>query len=124
MVHVRNTFFTVCKIVRCDTKGIFQSIKQGMHYKDMRNNWTEKLVSFGTEGAAVNLAENGLKGQLKQVAPWMETVWCLDYRFELALKDALKNTHFSSIDGMLLWVYFCVKISRRSVGNWTGSLRG
>ena len=81
----------------------------------MGDNWAQKLVGFGTDGAAVNLAEGGF--QLKQVAPWMEMVWCLAHRLELALKDALKNTLFSSIDEMLLRVYFCMKIPQRSVGN-------
>ena len=58
----------------------------------MGDNLAQKLVGFGTDGAAVNLAEGRLKGQLKQVAPWMEMVWCLAHRLELAFKDALKNT--------------------------------
>ena len=49
------------------------------------------IVGFGTDDAA-KLAEGVLKGQLKEIPPWMEMVWCLAHRLELALKDALKNT--------------------------------
>ena len=121
-VHVRNPFFTVCKLVSGDAKGIIQSIEQGMHYMGNRmgDNWAQKLIGFGTDGAAVNLAEGGLKGQLKQVAPWMEMVWCLAHRLELALKDALKNTCFSSIGEMLLLVYFWYENPQRSVGELEG----
>ena len=48
----------------------------------MGDNWAQKLVGFGTDGAAVNLAEGRLNGQLKQVAAWMEMVWCLAHRLE------------------------------------------
>ena len=111
-VHIGNPFFTVRKLVSGDVKGIYQTIEQGMHYMGMGDNWAQKLVGFGTDGAAVNLAEGGLKGQLKQVAPWMEMVWCLAHRLELALKDALKNTLFSSIDEMLL--RYCVFLYENS----------
>ena len=91
-VHIRNPFFMVLKLVSGDAKGIVQSIEQGMHYIGMGDSWAQKLGGFGTDGAAVKLAECGLKGQLKQVASWMEMVWCLAHRLELALKDALKYT--------------------------------
>ena len=39
-----------------------------------------------------------LKGYIQKAAPWMEMIWCLAHRLELALKDALKNTTFKSID--------------------------
>ena len=63
----------------------------------MWDNWAQKLVGFGTEG--------GLKVQLKQVAPWMEMVWCLAHRLELALKDALK-IHTSAL--LMKYIYGCI----------------
>ena len=38
--------------------------------------------------------------------PWVVVFWCLAHRLELSLKDALKNTFFSSVDELLLQVYF------------------
>ena len=107
------------KLVSGDAKGIFQSNEQGMHYMGMGDNWTQKLVGFGTDGAAVNLAEGGLKGQLKQAAPWMEMVWCLAHRPELhvALKDALKIHSSALLMRCFYGCIFCMKITRRSVGN-------
>ena len=40
------------------------------------------------------------------IARWMEMVWFLAHRLELALKRCSENTLFSSIDEMLLRVYF------------------
>ena len=39
-----------------------------------------------------------LKGYIQKAAPWMEMIRCLAERLELALKYALKNTTFKSID--------------------------
>ena len=36
----------------------------------------------------------------------MVVFWCLAYRLELALKDALKDTLFTRIDEILLCVYY------------------
>ena len=33
-------------------------------------------------------------------------VWCLAHRLELVLKDALKNTLFTSVDEMLMGVHY------------------
>ena len=44
----------LCKFVSGDAKGIFQSIKQGMNYLDMEDNWAQKLVGCNTNGSAIN----------------------------------------------------------------------
>ena len=65
-----------------------------------------KLIGFGCDGTSVNIAERGLIMYLQDVAPWIEVFWCLAYRLELALKDALKSMLFKSVDKMLLQVYY------------------
>ena len=46
----------------------------------------------GTDGAAVNVSEqNGMKGKLQHVMPWLFWAWCYVHRLELACKDALTN---------------------------------
>ena len=114
-VHLGNPFFSLQALLALMQKASSKALNR--ECITWVYNWAQKLVGFGTDGAAVNRAEGGLKGQLKQVTPWMEMVWCLAHRLELTLKDALKNTLFSSIDEMLLWVYFCMKIPQKSVGN-------
>ena len=48
----------------------------------------------------------GLRGHLEEATPWVVMVWCLGHRLELSLSDSLKKTYFSSIDEMLLRLYY------------------
>ncbi len=50
-----------------------------------------------------NMAEGGLRGLLKNEFPWIFVFWCLAHRLEL---DALKSTSFSTIDDLLLRMYY------------------
>ena len=61
---------------------------------------------IGCDGTSVNIANRGLKMYLQDVAPWIEVFWCLAHRLEFALKDALKDMLFKSVDEMLLQVYY------------------
>ena len=54
----------------------------------------------------MNIGARGLKGYLEKAVPWVFVFWCLAHRLELALKDALRGTLFSTIDDMLLKLYF------------------
>ena len=122
-VHVRNRFFAVRKLASGDADGLFECVKRAMQYMGMGDGWEKKMVGFGSDGAAVNIADGGLKGHLQTLAPWMEMVWCLAHRLELALKDALKDTFFSSIDEMLLRLYLLYEKSPKNVVSLRGSLR-
>ena len=46
------------------------------------------------------------KGCLQSERPWIATFWCLADRLELSLKVALRNTLFSTIDDILLRIYY------------------
>ena len=71
------------------------------------------MIGFGCDGASVNIAAGGLRGLLEKSVPWVAVFWCLAHRLELSLKDALKNTFFSSIDEMLLRVYYLYQKSAK-----------
>ncbi len=64
------------------------------------------MIWFGCDGASVNIGARGLRGFLENSVPWVVVFWCLAHRLELSLKDALKDTFFSSVDEMLLRVYY------------------
>ena len=53
------------------------------------------IIVFGCDGASVNLANRGLKGYPHESPPWVQFVWCIAHRLELALKD---TTLFPLID--------------------------
>ena len=65
------------------------------------------LVGGVTDGAAVNVGEHsGLKGQLQRALPWLFWSWGYAHHLELACKDALSSPLFSSIEKMLLRLYY------------------
>ncbi len=69
-------------------------------------DWEKKLIGFRCDGASVNIGANGLRGFLEDVVSWIICFWCLAHRLQLALKDALDKTSFSTIDDMLLHLYY------------------
>jgi len=70
-----------------------------------------KIVGIGTDGASANIAGAGLKGLVEKEIPWVVWLWCMAHRLELAVKDALKHTHFELIDDMLLRLYLLYESS-------------
>ena len=110
-VHVQTKFFTVRRPASGDAKGLFECFEQAVEFMGIGGDWKKKLIGFGCDGTSVNIADGGLKGYLQQAAPWIEVFWCLAHRLELALKDALNDTLFKSIDEMLLRVYYVYKKS-------------
>lgn len=81
-------------------------------------DWKDKLIGFGCDGTSVNIADNGLKGYLEQNCPWIVTFWCLAHCLELSIKDALKSTYFSTIDDVLMRLYYLYENSAKNVENW------
>ena len=104
-IHVRNRLFAVRQPVRANAEGLFECFTRALDYVNIVN-WKDKLVGFGCDGANVNIGANGLRGFLEEHAPWIVMFWCLAHRLELSLQDALKSTLFSTIDEMLLHLYF------------------
>ena len=73
------------------------------------DDWKEKIIGLGCDGAYVNIAARGLRGYLEEAVPWIVvfwSLWCLAHRLELSLKDALAGTFFSTIDDLLMRVYY------------------
>ena len=65
------------------------------------------LVGGGTDGASVNVGEhNGLRGRMQQALPWLYWSWCYAHRLELACKDAFSSPLFTTLQEMLLRVYY------------------
>ena len=74
-------------------------------------DWKTKLIGFGCDSTNANMADEGLKGYLKEAEPWVIVSCCLVHHLELSLKDALKTTFLASVDELLLQVYFMYKKS-------------
>ena len=104
-VHVRDRFLTVRRPSRCDAKGLYECFERALAYVGV-TDWQTKLIGFGCDGTYVKIGEGGLRGILEESMPWVVVFWCLAHRLELALKDALKGTLFTTIDEMLLRLYY------------------
>ena len=108
-IHTRTTYFHVGRPSTVDAAGLFHSLgealrKLGVAEVDPEN--CSKLVGIGSDGAAANIAQRGLKGLVEAQLEWVFRMWCFAHRLELAVKDALKGTAFDAIDDMLLKLYY------------------
>ena len=99
-VHVRNKFFCVQHLKGGTGRGLFESVCKATQYMNI-TDWKTKMIGFGCDGASANMAEGGLRGLLRSEFPWICMFWCLAHRLELAVKDALKGTYFTTIDELL-----------------------
>ena len=104
-VHVRDRFFTVRHLGSGTASGLLECLRRALQYMNI-TDWQQKIIGLGCDGCSANMGERGLRGLLQQSLPWVVVFWCLAHRLELSLKDALKNTFFSSVDELLLQVYY------------------
>lgn len=65
-----------------------------------------KIIGFGCDAASANVAERSFKVILKIEVPWIFMFWCLAHCLELSVKDSLHTTLFSTIDDILLHIYY------------------
>ena len=104
-VQVRDRFLIVRRPSHCDAKGLYECFERALTYVGV-TDWQTKLIDFGCDRTNVNIREGGLRSILEESVPWVAVFWCLAHRLKLALKDALKGTLFTTIDEMLLRLYY------------------
>ena len=96
MVHVRHTIFCTRYLKSETGEGLFECLQTAIKYMEV-DDWQQKLVGFGCNGASANIAEGGLKGHLQREVPWIAMFWCLAHHLELSIKDALKSTFLAQL---------------------------
>ena len=108
-IHTRMSYLSIHKPHHVTAEGLFQPLRYGLQCLGIQSITQEacsKLVGIGTDGAAANVAANGLKGLVERELDWIFWMWCLAQRHELAIKDALHGTSFDLLDEMLLHLYY------------------
>lgn len=108
-IHTRISYLSIHKPHHVTAEGLFQSLQHGLQNLGIQSVTKEacnKLVGIATDGAAANVAANGLKGLAEKELDWIFWMWCLAHRLELAIKDALRSTSFDLVDEMLLRLYY------------------
>ena len=103
-VQVRNVYFCTRQPSSVDAAGLYRCLNSALTYLDIDR--PSRLIGIGCDGASVNMGDNALKGLVKADKPWIVFVWCLAHCLELALKDALKATYFSTLEEMLMRMYY------------------
>ena len=105
-VHVHSKFFLVRRPALPGLTGRPVCLPQaGLDYVGV-SDCEKKLI-----GASVNMGACGLRGFLQASMPWIVVFWCFAHRLELALKDALSKTYFTTVGELLLRIYYLYKKS-------------
>ena len=103
-VSVKNTYFCVRQPATVNAPGLYECLNRALSFIGITDH--TKLIGLGCDGASVNMGDKALKGLVTKDRPWAVVVWCLAHRLELAVKDAFRGTLFSSIDKLLMRVYY------------------
>ena len=104
LVYLRNVFLCVRQPSSANAEGLYECFGRTLSY--MGIDVPHKLVGFGCDGTNVNMGERALKGLLQAHKHWLVVCWCMAHRLELAIKDGLCGTFFSTIDEMLMRAYY------------------
>ncbi|XP_068719463.1 zinc finger protein 862-like [Montipora capricornis] len=84
-----NTFVGLRPCPNAKAPGITEAVNSAM--RDVCDNWKEKAVTLGTDGAAVMVGEvGGVFALLKRDIPHLIKVHCIAHRLELAFADTVK----------------------------------
>lgn len=108
---VKTFFCSIEKVGKCDGEGIVNAIFDSLASLELNENqWTRKLVGFGSDGATVNLGKkSGVITRLKEKQPWpvVQGIHCHAHRLELAYKDAVnKNCYHEKVEALLTGLYY------------------
>ena len=113
-VVTKTSYLKITRPSTGNAKGIFdvlQTALKRLGISAISGEECGKMVGIGTDGAAANITGAGLKGLVEKEIPWVIWMWCMAHRLELAIKDALKHTHFKLVDDMPLRLYLLYESS-------------
>ena len=86
-----NHYFSIEDLAHADAQGILNSIEEAFN-RNRLQNWKEKLIGFGSDGASVNLGiRGGVAALIKHDVPHLVITHCVAHRLELAANGAIKN---------------------------------
>ena len=107
-VKVFHNFVGLADLDTGKAAGVVTTIENSFRDVHAYDEFTEKIVAFGADGANVNQGEEeGAIAILRRTfGSWIAFIWCVPHRLELVLKDALRGTSFDDMDGLLLHIYY------------------
>ena len=112
---ITTTFVGIDNVEKADAASIKRAIDGIIerYLQIPRRVLIQKLVGFGSDGAAVMMgAENGVTALFRKEQPCMQAVHCYAHRLELAYKDAMGGMPvYAKLNGLLLGLYSFYKKS-------------
>ena len=107
--NINTSFLKIVKTPKASANGILGSITQAVESTlDIEmSEFSKKLVSMGTDGAAVMMGKtNGVVAKLQESAPSMVGIHCFAHRLELACRDVVKkHRQYEEIEQILQDLY-------------------
>nr|XP_057918161.1 zinc finger protein 862 [Doryrhamphus excisus] len=99
-------FLSIEEVNNGNAQGILQSIEGAFDRYNLMD-WKDKLVGFGSDGAAVMIGcRNGVAALLKADIPWLIPIHCVAHRLELAVLRAIQdNEMFKKVKDVLIHIY-------------------
>ena len=98
-------YFTIRELSSGTASGLMECLERAFQHMNIID-WDQKLIGLGCHWCSANMGARGLRGLLQQQHPSVIVFWCLIHRLELSLKNAHKNTFFSSVDEFLMQVHY------------------
>ncbi|XP_073716873.1 zinc finger protein 862-like [Misgurnus anguillicaudatus] len=86
-----NAFLSIQAVKHGNASGILDAIYAAFGEAGI-DDWKERLVGFGSDGAAVNVGcRNGVAAQLLRDIPYLISIHCVAHRLELGVTKAIKE---------------------------------
>ncbi|XP_075596817.1 sperm flagellar protein 2 isoform X2 [Balearica regulorum gibbericeps] len=77
---------------------IEEALQKNLQLSLASQDWSRKLVGFGSDGTDVMVGENsGVAKLLREIQPCVQSVHCFAHRLKLAYKGAIKNIQLYNI---------------------------
>ena len=118
-VNVVTSFAKLQHLKSVNVAGVVESIKDALESIGIENIF-QKLVRFGSDGAAVNCGRNSsVKTMVQETNSWLMFGWCSAHRLELALKESPhKLDLFEEVDEIILRLYYLYKKSPKKLNQF------
>ena len=112
---VKSSFLKLVFLEADNAIGILEGIDDAFKSIGIENFY-EKLVGFGVDGASVNHGDKeGVKTLSRGKCPCLKFGWCISHRLELVWKDALKGTSFDVVDEFILCMHLLYRKSPKKL---------
>ena len=99
--EVKEFFCALKDLEHAHAEGIYQAVERALDDSGIEN-WREKIVGAGSDGAAVNIGQrNSVATHLSHDKPYLVIGHCVCHRLELAAQEGIKD------EPMLLVIRAC-----------------